>query len=79
MDGFETPIIGFRFQVDFKEQMLANATEGGEVLLCRGAFAECSGLEVTMEPKTIKEGAPKDEALKMKEKLEAAGAKVEIK
>ena len=30
-------------------------------------------------PKTIKEGAPKDEALKMKEKLEAAGAKVEIK
>ena len=56
MDGFETPIIGFRFQVDFKEQMLANATEGGEVLLCRGAFAECSGLEVTMEPKTIKEG-----------------------
>lgn len=56
MDGFEPPIIGFRFQVDFKEQMLANATEGGEVLLCRGAFAECSGLEVTMEPKTIKEG-----------------------
>lgn len=28
-----------------------------EVLLCRGAFAECSGLEVTMEPKTIKEGS----------------------
>lgn len=56
MEGFETPVIGFRFQVDFKEQMLANATEGGEVLLCRGAFAECSGLEVTMEPKTIKEG-----------------------
>lgn len=56
MDGFESPVIGFRFQVDFKEQMLANATEGGEVLLCRGAFAECSGLEVTMEPKTIKEG-----------------------
>ncbi len=56
MDGFETPVIGFRFQVDFKEQMLANATQGGEVLLCRGAFAECSGLEVTMEPKTIKEG-----------------------
>ena len=56
MDGFETPVIGFRFQVDFKEQMLANATEGGEVQLCRGAFAECSGLEVSMEPKTIKEG-----------------------
>ena len=34
---------------------------------------------VDVAPKTIKEGAPKDEALKMKEKLEAAGAKVEIK
>ena len=56
MDGFESPVIGFRFQVDFKEQMLGNATEGEQVLLCRGAFAECSGLEVSMEPKTIKEG-----------------------
>ncbi len=55
-DAFDTPLSGFRFQVDFKEQMLTNETEGGEVLLCRGAFSECSGLEVTMEPKTIKEG-----------------------
>ena len=30
-------------------------------------------------PKTIKEGISKDEAAKLKEKLEAAGAKVEIK
>jgi large subunit ribosomal protein L7/L12 len=30
-------------------------------------------------PKTIKEGVSKDEAAKLKEKLEAAGAKVEIK
>jgi len=30
-------------------------------------------------PKTIKEGVAKDEANKLKEKLEAAGAKVEIK
>jgi large subunit ribosomal protein L7/L12 len=30
-------------------------------------------------PKTIKEGVTKDEAAKLKEKLEAAGAKVEIK
>jgi len=55
-DVNDYPQSGFRFQVDFKEQMLANATEGGEVLLCSGAFSECSGLEVTMEPKTIKEG-----------------------
>ncbi|MDR2698011.1 MAG: 50S ribosomal protein L7/L12 [Holophagales bacterium] len=30
-------------------------------------------------PKTIKEGVAKDEATKLKEKLEAAGAKIEIK
>ncbi len=50
------PLRGFRFQVDFKEQMLSKQTEGSKVLLCRGAFSECSGLEATMEPKTIKEG-----------------------
>ena len=30
-------------------------------------------------PKTVKEGASKDEAEEMKKKLEAAGAKVEVK
>jgi len=30
-------------------------------------------------PKTVKEGLSKDDAAKMKEKIEAAGAKVEIK
>ena len=30
-------------------------------------------------PKTVKEGAPKDEAEEIKAKLEAAGAKVELK
>lgn len=55
-DAFEYPLRGFRFQVDFKEQMLTNETEGGEVVLCSGAFSECSGLEVTMEPKIIREG-----------------------
>jgi phage tail-like protein len=55
-DRYEYPLRGFRFQVDFKEQMLTNETEGGEVVLCRGAFSECSGLEATMEPKTIREG-----------------------
>lgn len=55
-DIYDYPLRGFRFQVDFKEQMLGNETEGGEVVLCSGAFAECTGLEVTMEPKAIKEG-----------------------
>lgn len=34
---------------------------------------------VESAPKAIKEGAPKDEANQLKEKLEAAGAKVELK
>ena len=50
------PLQGFRYQVDFKEQMLTSGSEGGEVVLCSGAFSECTGLEVTMEPKVIKEG-----------------------
>ena len=50
------PLQGFRFQVDFKEQMLTNEAEGGDVVLCSGAFSECSGLELTMEPKSIREG-----------------------
>lgn len=53
---YDHPLHGFRFQVDFKEQMLGNETEGGEVVLCSGAFSECSGLEASMEPKTIQEG-----------------------
>ena len=52
----EYPLQGFRYQVDFKEQMLNNETDGGEVVLCSGAFSECSGLDVTMEPRVIKEG-----------------------
>ena len=50
------PMHVFRFHVEFKEQMLTSDSEGSEVILCSGAFAECSGLEATMEPKVIKEG-----------------------
>lgn len=49
----------FRFQVDFAETPLQStgaAADGVSVPLCSGAFAECAGLEATMEPKTIKEG-----------------------
>jgi len=53
---YDHPLPGFRFQVDFKEQMLGNETEGGEVVLCSGAFSECNGLEASMEPMTIQEG-----------------------
>ncbi|MFH7319204.1 phage tail protein [Desulfurivibrio sp. D14AmB] len=53
---FEYPLPGFRFKVEFNDPMLTDETGGGAVVLCRGAFSECSGLEVTMEPKTIREG-----------------------
>ncbi len=50
------PIHVFRFQVDFEEQLIANDNDTSKVVLCSGAFSECSGLEATMEPKVIKEG-----------------------
>ena len=46
----------FRFWVDFKVDPLSGTGDHTAVTLCGGAFAECSGLEATMEPKVIKEG-----------------------
>lgn len=50
------PLNVFRFRVEFKSDTLGSQTPGGEVQVCLGAFAECTGLEATMEPKAIKEG-----------------------
>jgi phage tail-like protein len=50
------PLHVFRFQVTFRRDALRAAGGGGSVDLCRGAFAECTGLEATMEPKVIKAG-----------------------
>ena len=54
------PLHVFRFQVDFKSETLPSkgqpSAPGGPVDVCQGAFAECTGLEATMEPKVIKEG-----------------------
>ncbi|MDB5801308.1 MAG: conserved hypothetical phage tail protein [Rhodocyclales bacterium] len=46
------PLHVFRFNISFKK------ASGGSspVEICSGAFAECTGLEATMEPKVIKEG-----------------------
>jgi phage tail-like protein len=49
------PLIPFRFQVRFR-QSGAGTGQGNEVDMCRGAFAECTGLEATMEPKLIRSG-----------------------
>lgn len=43
------PLIPFRFELRFRQS-------GSDVPICSGAFAECSGLEATMEPKVIKAG-----------------------
>lgn len=43
------PLMAFRFHLRFKK-------EGSDVAVCSGAFAECTGLEATMEPKVIKVG-----------------------
>jgi phage tail-like protein len=51
------PLHVFRFEVTFQRDTLARGgTSGGAVALCSGAFAECTGLEATMEPKVIKAG-----------------------
>jgi phage tail-like protein len=52
------PLHTFRFHVSFARASLpgAPAKPAGEVALCGGAFAECTGLEATMEPKVIKAG-----------------------
>lgn len=45
----ESPFPGFRFQVNFLQQ-------NSRLSVARGAFSECSGIEASMEPETIKEG-----------------------
>ena len=52
------PLHAFRFHVGFTRAVLRGAAgaAGGAVNICSGAFAECTGLEATMEPKVIKEG-----------------------
>lgn len=51
-----SPIVAFRFHIAFSEQPLSATGTTRVVPMCSGAFAECSGIEATMEPKVIKEG-----------------------
>lgn len=50
------PFHVFRFKVEFKSEAVGSGTPGGDLQVCTGAFSEVTGLEGTMEPKTIKEG-----------------------
>jgi phage tail-like protein len=51
-----TPLHVFRFQVDFFTDSLSDDGNHEQFQVCSGSFAECTGLEATMEPKVIKEG-----------------------
>jgi phage tail-like protein len=50
------PLHVFRFDVTFRRAAPFAAPNNDAVPLCSGAFAECSGIEATMEPKVIKAG-----------------------
>jgi phage tail-like protein len=52
----DTPLHVFRFQVEFRADDLRGTPAGDAFDICNGAFSECTGLEATMEAKTIKEG-----------------------
>ncbi len=54
--GSLTPLHVFKFQVDFFTDSLSDDGSHEQFPVCSGSFAECTGLEATMEPKSIKEG-----------------------
>jgi phage tail-like protein len=56
MSAVLTPLHVFRFQVDFFTDSLTQDANHDQFAVCSGAFAECTGLEATMEPKVIREG-----------------------
>ena len=51
-----TPLHVFRFHVDFFSDSLSSDASQVQFSVCSGSFAECTGLEGTMEPKVIREG-----------------------
>lgn len=51
------PVGTFRYELRFSGHPLqSGGNSGGEQAVAGGAFAECTGLEATMEPKAIREG-----------------------
>ena len=51
-----TPFSTFNFQVEIN-------LDGEPDALCSAAFSDCSGLDMTMEPKTIKEGGNNNQTI----------------
>lgn len=52
MPDIERPFTAFKFMVEIEVPGLS----GAKSPLCLASFSECDGLEMTMEPKTIREG-----------------------
>jgi len=50
------PVGNFRYQLVFSEASLKSGGGIADQQVAGGAFSECSGLEATMEPRTIREG-----------------------
>ena len=50
------PLNVFRFRVDFYISGEQSKTRGERVPLCSGSFSQCTGIEASMQPKTINEG-----------------------
>lgn len=55
-DRAPDPLHVFRFDVKLWQTSIAPGGAGTRVDLGRAAFAECTGLDATMEPKVIREG-----------------------
>lgn len=60
LETIEPPYTAFRFEVVLN---LDSALPGITNPLCNAAFAECDGLEMSMEPKTIREGGNNQESI----------------
>ena len=56
-DPAANPVGNFRYELVFTEARLTGGGGGGSNQpIAGGAFAECTGLEATMEPRVIREG-----------------------
>jgi len=53
------PFTNFNFRVEITAPAILKLTSP----LCRGAFSECDGLEMTMEPKTLRAGGKNTEQI----------------
>ena len=51
-----TPVGVFNFHVSFRRDPVDGQGGGDDATLCQGAFSELTGLEATMEPRSIREG-----------------------